>query len=518
MASSIIMNGGNFMRVFKLFPILLLLYGLILVNPFSADAQEEKHGDLVIMGGGFGYEQNQVFEKIVELSGGTNGKIGVLTSASNPSSSESSANKFIGVFESYGIDVEWIPVDLDNKEVADDQSWADRINQGEFTGIMLGGGGQWRHITSLLREDDKGNLVDSLLMESIRNQFEQGDITIAGTSAGAAAMATDEMMNSGDRHISLVNGATPWNFGSFPSDKNQLTYYQNGLKLFDYGLPEQHFSNRGREPRAVRLAADTGQNMVYGMDEKTALIVTDTNTSNVKMEVMGEEGVQIFNLKQASIQDDGKPGNWSIKNVSSTYLTHEDQYLPLTDDVIFANNKENIKQNEQDDFANEPSQKITGGGKQFINAATQLFNAKYNQKVKGYTSDLEHKYQVDFEQTMQSEGVYVDQGDNRIISYHNLKINIKPFQIRDFSANEIKSNIEDLEETENFDNATVVRILTNHLSAVNHFENNEEDEKVLKHMKSFKHLLKVKEESDLISKNAFDILMDNSDLLIQHWQ
>jgi hypothetical protein len=45
------------------------------------------------------------------------------------------------------------------------------------------------------------------------------------------------------------------------------------------------------------------------------------------------------------------PGNWSIENILSTYLTDGDRHLSVSDKVIFASNKENINQNELDDFA-----------------------------------------------------------------------------------------------------------------------------------------------------------------------
>jgi cyanophycinase len=80
-------------------------------------------------------------------------------------------------------------------------------------------------------------------------------------------------------------------------DSNKLVYYEDrGMGFFDYGIPEQHFSERGREGRAIRLAADTNQDMIYGVNEATALIVTNPNTTQAEMEVMGNNGVQIFNL------------------------------------------------------------------------------------------------------------------------------------------------------------------------------------------------------------------------------
>src|SRR5699024_5034823 len=138
-------------------------------------------------------------------------------------------------------------------------------------------------------------------------------------------------------------------------------------------------------------------------------------------------------LEKAKVQDDGEPGNWAIENVLSTYLTEGDRYLPESDTVIFAPNKENINQNEQDKFGKTPSQEIFGNN-QFIGVATQLFNAENDTKTTGFTDESNNKYQVNFEKTNESKGVYIDQEDARVISYENLKIDIQPFNVNGIKA------------------------------------------------------------------------------------
>src|SRR5699024_11054747 len=156
-------------RLYKVICILTIFCSAVMLGTPSVKANDQKQGSLVVIGGAFwesGESIDKIYEKIVELSGGNEGKIGVITSSrrsyekdceingesenggcNDPKALNSKmlAQRYIDRFESYGINAEWIPVDTDHTEIADDESWAESINQGEYSGFMLGGGSQWRH-------------------------------------------------------------------------------------------------------------------------------------------------------------------------------------------------------------------------------------------------------------------------------------------------------------------------------------------------------------------------------------
>jgi len=94
-----------------------------------------------------------------------------------------------------------------------------------------------------------------------------------------------------------------------------------GLGLFDDGLIDTHFSANGRLGRAVRLAADTGHQRVFGLDPDTALEVTGTD-----LRVLGRHGVSVLDLRDAvtAVRD----GHWSISGVRWSYLTDGAVYDP----------------------------------------------------------------------------------------------------------------------------------------------------------------------------------------------
>ncbi|WP_051314607.1 cyanophycinase [Alteribacter aurantiacus] len=325
--------------------VVLLITGLF---SFPNNGEAARGSHLVMIGGALGSSEGAeaIYEKMVALSGGETGKIGVITASSYPydwdceergetvcnnpntSNSKMNANYYIKAFGDYGIDAEWIPVDIANTDVADDTEWAERIRSGEFSGFFFGGGDQDRYITSLVRGDD---WEDSAVLGAIRERFDSGQLMIAGSSAGAAVQVSEYMITGGDSYQGIRDGSIE----GYHDSARVLGYYkEGGLGFFTYGLIDSHFTQWAREGRMIRLAADTGVDMVYGIDETTALVVENANHPSVKMEVVGENGVQILDLSQSMVSID-ESDNWGISGIQSTYLNHGDKYLPTANNPVF---------------------------------------------------------------------------------------------------------------------------------------------------------------------------------------
>lgn len=86
------------------------------------------------------------------------------------------------------------------------------------------------------------------------------------------------------------------------------------------------------------------------------------------------------------------------------------------------------------------------------------------------------------------------------------------------SAADLQILVEQLEEEEQFANDAAARALKIHLIAVERFEKQEVTDKVVKHMESFKLLLDHQKETELISKEAYEILTANANALIEKWR
>ncbi|MEW9676816.1 5'-nucleotidase, lipoprotein e(P4) family [Lentibacillus sp. L22] len=91
------------------------------------------------------------------------------------------------------------------------------------------------------------------------------------------------------------------------------------------------------------------------------------------------------------------------------------------------------------------------------------------------------------------------------------------FQNKSKSAEAIKDLVSQL-HTEGEIADKEAHALQMHLTAVSHYENNSNAEKVIKHLEGFKKLLDYQNDNDLITKNAYDTLLSNADALIQKWK
>ncbi|EWT02078.1 cyanophycinase [Intrasporangium oryzae NRRL B-24470] len=291
-------------------------------------------GQLVLVGGSLSDSNTEIYGEIVRRAGGATAHIGVITAASVPKSQDpdvgtkwESNSEFNGAFysdllEKYGAgDAEYIPVDLDHIAAADDPALAAKVRS--MTGFFFGGGDQYRLVQVLQRGPKQR---DSKVLAAIRAAFEGGAV-VAGTSAGAQIQAGADMVTGGESWEGLVAGATPGYF----DDATKLGYLpEGGFGFFRSGLLDTHFTAYGREGRAIRLAADTGNRRVFGLDPNTALVVDHAGTASEELSVIGQRGISVLDLAAARTSTDAA-GRWAIDGVRWTWLTRGDRYDPRHD-------------------------------------------------------------------------------------------------------------------------------------------------------------------------------------------
>jgi hypothetical protein len=95
---------------------------------------------------------------------------------------------------------------------------------------------------------------------------------------------------------------------------------------------------------------------------------------------------------------------------------------------------------------------------------------------------------------------------------------IEDAAFNDISASGMKAFVELLDEQGAFENDTAVRALTTHLTAIEQYEDQQEIDKVIRHMESFKLLLTHQLDSGLITAVAEEALQTYSDFLIEEWE
>lgn len=307
---------------------------------------------LMLIGGSWQYPATQdpygvsIYLDFLQRSGGVeNAKIGIFTSASSSGKSARENGKlyeqdFQDLYELYlkdqypnaEIDVEWIPFHIDNCEQQEDSKKLIKKLEG-YTGFIFGGGDQSLITECFFDQDPKtGDWVETPIFKALKQRYEDGAI-VAGTSAGTTVQTSLPMITEGESYETIVDGFTPL-VGSPPFVRDGFYNPLGGLGFFNYGLLDTHFSERGRQGRITRLAADVDVPLTFGVDENTALIVTDADTPQVNMQVLGEGGVFIGDLTDADVKDCDE--EWSISGVKATYLTEGDQYDPLTRTATFS--------------------------------------------------------------------------------------------------------------------------------------------------------------------------------------
>ncbi|MGL5851472.1 MAG: cyanophycinase [Phycicoccus sp.] len=302
----------------------------------AGDDRGGRGGQLVLVGGGLSDDNAAVYDEIVRRAGGEGARIGVVTAASLPESEDPDAGTpdasnsvangefYVGLLESYGADAEWVPVDLDRIADADDPDLARVVR--EYDGFFFGGGDQYRLVQTLQRGERQR---DSRVLAAIRSAFQDGAV-VAGTSAGAQIQAGANMVTGGESWEGLVDGAEAGYF----DDPTTLGYLERGgFGFFRSGLLDTHFTQYGREGRAARLAADTGERRVFGLDPDTALVVDAAGTAHERLSVIGERGVSVMDLTDARVRIDAA-GRWGVRGVRWSWLTRGDRYDPRQDRVI----------------------------------------------------------------------------------------------------------------------------------------------------------------------------------------
>jgi cyanophycinase len=284
-------------------------------------------GTMIMIGGALSDGNSEIYQEIVRRAGGPRARIGVITAASIPPSQDPAAGTskaansatngrfYAGILERYGAGAaQWLPIDLDHPGAADDPKVAGQV--ASMTGFVFGGGDQYRLVTALLHGTAH---TDSRVLSAIRARFAQGAVVV-GTSAGAQIQSGRDMVTGGASYQALRDGSRA---GYFDDDTLLADLPAGGFGLFADGLVDTHFSANGRLGRAVRLAADTGHQRVFGLDPDTALEVTGTS-----LRVLGRHGVSVLDLREATPGVRG--GHWSIGGVRWTYLTRGAVYDPAT--------------------------------------------------------------------------------------------------------------------------------------------------------------------------------------------
>jgi cyanophycinase len=270
---------------------------------------ERPKGTLVIIGGGLRADNAEVWQRIVELSGGKGAKIAVFGAASiNP---EKSADSTIARLNQYGADAFFVPLGVmyrgsDYRKAAEDPAIAEMIRAS--AGIYFAGGDQARITQALVRNNGSHTAV----LDAVWEVYRRGGV-LAGSSAGAAIMSTTMFYDAKPVLDMLKMGVT---------DGKEIA---PGLGFIGNDVfIDQHLLVRGRFARMIPVMLKKGYHIGLGIDENSAMIVN----ANRDVEIIGYSGALLIDLSGA-ITDRGVKG-FNVSNAAISYLDRGDKFNLVT--------------------------------------------------------------------------------------------------------------------------------------------------------------------------------------------
>lgn len=257
--------------------------------------QSTKTAIMVIGGAEDKVHGREILSSFFSRAGSTDARIAIIPSASREPAII--GDRYRTIFEEMGAKGIEI-LDIQDRHHCDDPALQSYVET--CSGVFLTGGDQLR-LCSLL--------ADTPIMQTVRQRAQRGDITLAGTSAGAAVMG----------HYMIAGG------GSGESPNRSLVDMTTGLGIIPELLVDQHFHNRNRMARLISAVAAHPDRLGVGIDEDTCAVFEGDGI----LRVIGRGTVTVVDPGEMSYTNHPRIGATdpiSICNLRLHILCHSDRY------------------------------------------------------------------------------------------------------------------------------------------------------------------------------------------------
>lgn len=264
-------------------------------NQISNPKQATKNAILVIGGAEDKVHGKEILQTFFNRSGDKDAIIGIVPCASREPSLI--GERYYRIFSDMGAKKIKV-LDVRDRSGATDSVYLNFIE--DCTGIFLTGGDQLRLC---------GLLADTKLMDRIVERAQTKEISLAGTSAGAAVMG----------HHMISGGS------SAESPNQSLVDMATGLGIIPQVLVDQHFHNRNRLARLLSAISAYPELLGIGIDEDTCAMFESDDT----IKVIGKGTVTIIDAQDMSHTNrDRARGNepLSMHNLKLHILSYGDIY------------------------------------------------------------------------------------------------------------------------------------------------------------------------------------------------
>jgi cyanophycinase len=208
--------------------------------------RSDRRGGVLVLIGGACAAGGRALGAFLDRSGAREGGkiVGITTASQSPGAS---AREWLADFESAGVRNVEFPV-VDSRDRAQDRRVAAMVREAD--GVFLGGGDQVLLVSTL---------GGSRVGRAIEEAYAAGAV-ICGTSAGAAALTE-----------TILAGGEPDEYGRMLD-----VHLGPGFGLLGFrSVIDTHFAQRRRLQRLFMVIAQNPEMMGLGIDEDTALVVSD---------------------------------------------------------------------------------------------------------------------------------------------------------------------------------------------------------------------------------------------------
>ncbi|MFG6433823.1 cyanophycinase [Roseateles sp. LYH14W] len=260
-------------------------------------------GTAIVIGGALKHDNDEVWQRVVDESGGAGARIAVFaTAAANP---RRSGAQIVAALNQRGAQAEVIPVAPRLKGVDLAAQLADPALIAKVAasrGIYFSGGAQELIVDTLLPGGEP-----TAMLKAIREVFDKGGV-VAGSSAGAAIMSR-MMFRDAQDNMQILKGQ--W---------RERREYDRGLGFVGPDLfVDQHFLKRGRIGRMLPAMRSLGFRLGIGVEENSAIVVKGT-----AVEVIGARGALLVDLSEAT--SDARTPHFNLRNATLSYLDRGDRH------------------------------------------------------------------------------------------------------------------------------------------------------------------------------------------------
>ena len=264
-------------------------------HQISESSTLTKNAILVIGGAEDKVHGKEILQTFLNRSKGSDAIIGIVPCASREPSLI--GERYYRIFSDMGAR-EIKVLDVRDRSGADDSAYRDFVEN--CTGVFLTGGDQLRLC---------GLLADTPLMNRIVERAQRKEISLAGTSAGAAVMG----------HHMISGGS------SAESPSRSLVDMAMGLGIIPEVLVDQHFYNRNRLARLLSAVSGHPELLGIGIDEDTCAMFESDGT----IRVIGKGVVTIVdarNMTHTNERDVKGSQPLSMHNLKLHILGYGDRY------------------------------------------------------------------------------------------------------------------------------------------------------------------------------------------------